>query len=334
MAISRGETTTRPVGRALPTWYDDAKFGIFIHWGPFAIPGFAPVDNDDEVSFTEYYAYWMNVPGSATARFHAREYGDLPYEAFAERFRAGVPLWDPDEWAELFERAGARYVVLTAKTDDGFLLWPSAHPNPRKAGWQVQRDLIGELAAAVRARGLRFGLYYQGIDWAFAPDQPKTRVPQTEEWGAHWRALARADRALRARRPVGGQRLSRFRRPGGPVPLVLRARTGRRRQRPVRPRARRRAVRGGARRLGLAGLPHGRIGAAPGARLHARPARREVGGVPRDGMVLGLQPARQRRDIRARHRARAGADRRRGAQRQPAAERRPDRSRRDPVRPG
>src|SRR4051794_32070110 len=78
MAISRGETTTRPVGRALPTWYDDAKFGIFIHWGPFAIPGFAPVDNDDEVSFTEYYAYWMNVPGSATARFHAREYGDLP----------------------------------------------------------------------------------------------------------------------------------------------------------------------------------------------------------------------------------------------------------------
>jgi alpha-L-fucosidase len=193
MAISHGETTTRPVGRALPTWYDDAKFGIFIHWGPFAIPGFAPVDNDDEVSFTEYYAYWMNVPGSATARFHAREYGDLPYEAFAERFRAGVPLWDPDEWAELFERAGARYVVLTAKTDDGFLLWPSAHPNPRKAGWQVQRDLIGELAAAVRARGLRFGLYYQGIDWAFAPDQPKTRVPQTEEWGAlagaHWREL-------------------------------------------------------------------------------------------------------------------------------------------------
>src|SRR3954470_7637484 len=152
MAISRGETTTRPVGRALPTWYDDAKFGIFIHWGPFAIPGFAPVDNDDEVSFTEYFAYWMNVPGSATARFHAREYGDLPYEAFAERFRAGVPLWDPDEWAELFERAGARYVVLTAKTDDGFLVWPSAHPNPRKAGWQVQRDLIGELAAAVRGR--------------------------------------------------------------------------------------------------------------------------------------------------------------------------------------
>src|SRR4051794_17194909 len=78
MAISHGETTTRPVGRALPTWYDDAKFGIFIHWGPFAIPGFAPVDNDDEVSFTEYYAYWMNVPGSATARFHAANTATCP----------------------------------------------------------------------------------------------------------------------------------------------------------------------------------------------------------------------------------------------------------------
>ena len=192
MSVSHPETgTTRP----LPAWFDDAKLGIFIHWGPFSIPGFAPLESpeDIETPYTEYYGYYMDRPGTETARWHAEHYGDLPYEAFGEQFRAGVPLWDPDAWADLFARAGARYVVLTSKTDDGFLLWPSAIPNPHKERWQVEHDLVGELGTALRARGIRFGLYYSGIDWAFAPDHRKSELPPVPEWAPHataqWREL-------------------------------------------------------------------------------------------------------------------------------------------------
>ncbi len=174
--------------RPLPDWYDEAKFGVFIHWGMFAIPAFAArlgsisdafkTDYDRAVAmtpYTEWYANAIKVPGTPSAEFHKATYGDAPYEAFKEPFVEGLAHWDPASWAESFRDAGARYVVLVTKHHDGFCLWPSGVGNPKRAGWFTKRDIAGELASAVRAAGLRFGVYYSGgIDWSFNPEPLRT----------------------------------------------------------------------------------------------------------------------------------------------------------------
>lgn len=174
--------------RPLPAWYDEAKFGVFIHWGMFAIPGFAArlgsisdafkTDYDRAVAmtpYTEWYANAIKVPGTPSAEFHKATYGDAPYEAFKEPFVEGLKDWDPARWAESFRDAGAHYVVLVTKHHDGFCLWPSGVANPARADWFTRRDIVGELASAVRAAGLRFGLYYSGgIDWTFNPEPLRT----------------------------------------------------------------------------------------------------------------------------------------------------------------
>lgn len=172
--------------RVTPQWFDEAKLGLFVHWNAASIPAFAPIttledmmdlppDGDGvgkmwrRLPYAEMYQNTLNIPGSPTAHHHAEHYGDLPYEAFVERFRDEmIPRWDPTYLADLAARAGARYVVLTTKTEDGFLLWPSDHPNPNRPGWQSTRDVVGELADALRERGIRFGTYYSGgVDWTF-----------------------------------------------------------------------------------------------------------------------------------------------------------------------
>ncbi len=207
---------SRPV-RPLPAWFDDAKFGIFIHWTAAAIPAFAPPQRpaffsefgSEDFDWAHFFqnnpaaeSYWncMSIPGSSTAAYHTEHYGDLPFEAFVEEFRTGLKSWDPEPWADLFAQSGARYVVFVAKCEDGFLLWPSAHPNPYRENWQAERDVIGELAAAVRARGMRFGVMYTGgMDWTFGGipitdmDSMMAAEPDTEEYAAyadaHWREL-------------------------------------------------------------------------------------------------------------------------------------------------
>ncbi|HET6537919.1 MAG TPA: alpha-L-fucosidase [Sphingopyxis sp.] len=167
--------------RELPSWYDDAKFGIFIHWGAFSVPGFAPPtgsigevfasDYDRAVAlspYSEWYANAIKVEGTPSHAFHQKHYGSAPYRDFKTSFEEGLKQWDPAAWAEAFRDAGARYVVLVTKHHDGLCLWPSAHDNPHEADWTTKRDVVGEMAAAVRAVGLRFGVYYSGgIDWTF-----------------------------------------------------------------------------------------------------------------------------------------------------------------------
>ena len=100
-----------------------------------------------------------------------------PDADFKETFEAVVGDWDPAEWARLFKRAGARYVVLVTKHHDGFCLWPSEVKNPNQDAWTTKRDVVGELASAVRAEGLRFGVYYSGgIDWSFNTKPVRTIV--------------------------------------------------------------------------------------------------------------------------------------------------------------
>jgi alpha-L-fucosidase len=172
----------------VPQWFEDAKFGIFIHWGLFSIPAFASKSGSISDAFKNQYDiavaqtpycewYWnsIKVPQSDSAKFHAATYGDAPYENFREPFLEGLAQWSPDDWARTFADAGAKYVVLVTKHHDGFCLWPSDIKNPYQKDWASPRDIVGELAAAVRAAGLKFGVYYSGgIDWTFNREPLRT----------------------------------------------------------------------------------------------------------------------------------------------------------------
>ena len=171
--------------RPLPQWFDDVKFGIFIHWGPYAVPCYAPVDHDMGVlmragnwadvfrysPYTEWYLNSWAIPGSDTAAHHLATYGDRTYESFVEEFQERSRGCGTADWVPLFAQAGARYVVPVTKHHDGFLMWRSGVANPhRGALWTSERDHVGELATAVRSAGMRLGLYYSGgIDWTFRP---------------------------------------------------------------------------------------------------------------------------------------------------------------------
>jgi alpha-L-fucosidase len=193
-------------GRPLPQWYDDAKFGVFIHWGPYAVPCYAPVDRDmgdlmrvgdwQEIfkwsPYTEWYLNSWAIEGSPTEAHHLATYGDRTYADFVEEFRTRSSGADMGQWADLFAQAGARYVVPVTKHHDGFLMWHSATENPFRSGWTAPRDFIGELADAVRDRGMRFGLYYSGgLDWTFQPPPIRdlaslfTNVPATPEYAEY-----------------------------------------------------------------------------------------------------------------------------------------------------
>ena len=107
--------------RSVPKWFSDDKFGIFIHWGVYAVPSYC-----DTSTYSEWYQHWVNTNAhdGLERKFHERVYGkDFEYRDFAPMFRA--ELYDPQEWAKIFKRSGARYVVLTSKHHDGFCLWPN-----------------------------------------------------------------------------------------------------------------------------------------------------------------------------------------------------------------
>jgi alpha-L-fucosidase len=172
----------------VPDWYEDAKFGIFIHWGLYSIPAFAARhgsisdvfrDRYDiavaETPYTEWYDNAIRVPESEAHAHHRRVWNGAPYEDFREPFLKGLAQWSATDWAGQFAAAGARYVVLVTKHHDGYCLWPSAVANPNRSDWTSARDIVGELAEAVRAKGMRFGVYYSGgIDWTFNPTPLRT----------------------------------------------------------------------------------------------------------------------------------------------------------------
>src|ERR1700731_3406479 len=200
------EATVESLNRhPLPQWYADAKLGIFIHWGLYSVPGWAPLvhpghdfysqDYITHNPYAEWYLNSMRLNGSPTQAYHREHYGaDYNYYNFAATYNREIQKWNPDSWAQTFHRAGAKYVVLTTKHHDGFTLWPSSVPNPTLATdrQHADRDLVGELSAAVRKQGLRMGLYYSGgYDWTFVPGPIRTSAdyekvkPQSEAYGKY-----------------------------------------------------------------------------------------------------------------------------------------------------
>ncbi len=196
----------------LPEWYQNAKLGIFIHWGLYSVPAWAPPSGEPgkvdpkkwftDNAYAEWYLNTLRITDSPTYRHHQETYGkNFDYYDFVPKFNQEVMKWNPESWAKLFRKVGARYAVLTTKHHDGFTLWPSGVKNPKRPGkLAASRDLAGELTAAVRGQGLKMGLYYSGgLDWTFTNEPIKTfgdlmrMVPQTEEYAryadAHWREL-------------------------------------------------------------------------------------------------------------------------------------------------
>ena len=158
--------------RPIPEWFENAKFGIFIHWGVYSVPAWRKLESARYASYAEwYYARVMDNKENGGYDFHRENYGeDFEYRDFAPLFRA--ELFDPDFWAETFKKSGAKYVVLTSKHHDGYCLWPTE--NPHKKDWNSgdigpERDIVGELTEAVRKKGMKMGLYYSIPDWESVP---------------------------------------------------------------------------------------------------------------------------------------------------------------------
>jgi alpha-L-fucosidase len=150
----------------IPQWLKDAKFGIFIHWGLYSIPA----------HHNEWYEQHMYGPDAA---WHVAHYGPLDtfgYKDFIPLFT--VPKFDPDDWAILFKQAGARIVLPTAEHHDWFSMWDSAVTPWNAARMGPKRDLIGELAVAVRRQGMKFGVTNHSMEhYTFiAPVAPATKT--------------------------------------------------------------------------------------------------------------------------------------------------------------
>ena len=111
--------------RGIPSWFKKAKFGIFIHWGVYAVPSYAPVLENSGYSYAEWYWYRLQEKQKDFLAFHDKNYGpNFQYQQFEPQFTAS--MFDPKQWADIFKRSGAKYVVLTSKHHEGYCLWNSA----------------------------------------------------------------------------------------------------------------------------------------------------------------------------------------------------------------
>ncbi|MBN2652527.1 MAG: alpha-L-fucosidase [Spirochaetales bacterium] len=160
--------------REVPQWYKDAKFGIFIHWGVYSVPAYAPRGAYAEWYWKHYMRKftWAHSHSGDTPvhRYHDKTYGkDFKYEEFAKDFTANN--FDPKQWAELFQEAGAKYIAITSKHHEGFCLWPNEHASEmRNKPWNStvigpMRDILKELSDEVKKTSVKFGVYYSLYEW-------------------------------------------------------------------------------------------------------------------------------------------------------------------------
>ena len=142
-----------------PSWYQDAKFGIFIHWGVYSVPAFG----------NEWYPRQMYLLNGTTYKHHLEKYGPqdkFGYKDFIPMFKA--EKFNADEWAEVFRKSGAKYVIPVAEHHDGFAMYDTRLSEWNAVKMGPKRDIIGELATATRKHGMVFGLSSHRIEhWWF-----------------------------------------------------------------------------------------------------------------------------------------------------------------------
>ena len=149
-----------------PAWFDDAKFGIYFHWGIFSVPAF---DN-------EWYSRNMYIEGSRANKFHNLVYGPpskFGYKDFIPMFHA--EKFKPEEWAELFRKAGAKFAGPVAEHADGFSMWDSKVNKWNAARMGPRRDVVGEMSKAIRNEGMKFiaTLHHQWL-WGWYPTMDRS----------------------------------------------------------------------------------------------------------------------------------------------------------------
>ena len=141
-----------------PNWFDEARYGMFIHWGAYSVAARGEwVRNREQIPPEEYV------------------------EKYAKHFRA--ENYDPRQWARLAKASGMKYVVLTTRHHDGFCLWNTSTTEFNATKLGPMRDLVQPFVEAVRAEGLKVGLYYSLADWNH-PDYP---TAYARDWPTQWR---------------------------------------------------------------------------------------------------------------------------------------------------
>ncbi len=129
-----------------PEWFQDAKFGIYFHWGVYSVPAFG----------NEWYPRSMHIPGSRENLHHIATYGkpsEFGYHDFVPMFKA--ENFDAGEWADLFQKAGAKFAGPVAEHHDGFSMWDSDKTPWNSMDKGPHRDILGELAKAVKSRDMK-----------------------------------------------------------------------------------------------------------------------------------------------------------------------------------
>jgi alpha-L-fucosidase len=188
MAIFDDEAT-RPAAyrrfeRETPQWYQDAKLGIFTHWGPYSVPAWAepigPLGTFDSVywmthnPYAEWYYNTSKIDGSPAQQHQQEVYGGADYDAFIDQWQA--ENFDADAFMKVVAATGARYFVPTTKHHDGVTLWDAPGTGERNTVRRgPHRDLVQEFHDAALRQGIRFGVYYSGgLDWWFSGLSPIT----------------------------------------------------------------------------------------------------------------------------------------------------------------
>lgn len=146
--------------RPVPAWFEDAKFGIFIHWGLYSVPAWAP-----KGKYAEWYGMHMLDKQGETCQFHVENYGEaFQYADFVKDFKA--ELFDAQEWVKLFEDAGAKYINIVSKHHDGFCMYKTDYAWNWNS-WDVgpHKDFCAELKAACDKTDVKFGAYHSVYEW-------------------------------------------------------------------------------------------------------------------------------------------------------------------------
>ena len=160
--------------KEVPEWYQDTKFGIYFHWGPYSVPAHE----------TEWYAIHMYTKGHPIRKHHEETYGPLDefgYKDFIPMFTADK--FDADEWAELFKKSGAQFAGPVAEHADGFAMWDSELTKWDAMDMGPKRDVVGEMAKAVRKQGMKFiATYHRHWLYAWYPTWDKETDASNPEY--------------------------------------------------------------------------------------------------------------------------------------------------------
>ena len=246
-------------GRACPDWYARPQLGIFIHWGVFAVPAWAPRGVSIDVlaherptelftfaPYAEWYSNALRIPEQLRPRAITPRPGARgPTRASARTSRRAAAAFDAEAWAALFAEAGARYVVMVTKHHDGYCLWPTEVKNPHRPGWHSiarlrRRAGRGGARPWAALRGLLLGrprLDLQRPSRSATWATVRLRADLARLPGLRRRPGARADRPLPPLGALERHRLAGQGAAAGALRRLLRRRARRRRQRPLAGRA-------------------------------------------------------------------------------------------------